>query len=47
MTRKDYKGALERRPGQIQERHDLAEDSTRQGKLEAAAFAQPRGTKKK
>ena len=28
--------AVERRPGQRLERHDLAEDSTRQGNLEAA-----------
>ena len=28
--------AVERRPGQILERHDLAEDSTRQGNLETA-----------
>ena len=37
--------AVERRPGQILERHDMAEESTRQGNLEttyAEAFAQPR-----
>ena len=28
--------AVERRPGQILERHDMAEDSTRQGHLETA-----------
>ena len=39
MTRKDDKGgrqAVERRPGQILERDDLAEDCTRQAKLETA-----------
>ena len=36
----------ERRPGQILERHDLADDCTRQANLETAAeaFAQPRDT---
>ena len=43
MTRKDDKGdqpsgesAVERRPRQIRERHDMAEESTRQGNLETA-----------
>ena len=37
MTGNDDKGqAVERRPGRILERHDMAEDSTRQGNLETA-----------
>ena len=41
MTRKDDNGdqpseAVERQPGQILERHDMAEDSTIQGNLETA-----------
>ena len=39
MTRKDDKEtsqAVERRSGQILERHDMAEDSTRQANLETA-----------
>ena len=39
MARKDDKGdsqAVERRPGQILERHDVAEESTIQGNLETA-----------
>ena len=39
MTRKDEREAsqaVERRPGQILERHDLAEDCTRQAKLKTA-----------
>ena len=39
MTRKDDKGdhqAVERRPGQILERHAIADDSTRQVDLETA-----------
>ena len=43
MTRKDDKGdqllkAVERRPGQTLERHDLAEASTRQANLETACL---------
>ena len=37
MTRKDDK-AVKRRPGQILERHDLAEDCTRQANLETACW---------
>ena len=44
MTRKDdtekttreTSQAMERRPGQILERHDMAAESTRQGNLETA-----------
>ena len=36
-TTRETSQAMERRPGQILERHDMAEDScTRQGKLETA-----------
>ena len=35
-TTREASQAAERRPGQILERHDLAEDSTRQGNLETA-----------
>ena len=33
-TTRETSQAVERRPGQILERHDMAEDSTRQGNLE-------------
>ena len=35
-TTRETSQAVERRPGQILERHDMAEDSTRQGNLETA-----------
>ena len=35
-TTRETSQAVERRPGQILERHDMAEDSTRQGDLETA-----------
>ena len=35
-TTRETSQVVERRPGQILERHDLAEDSTRQANLEAA-----------
>ena len=42
MTRKkttwETSQAVERRPGQILERHDMAEDSTRQANLERAGI---------
>ena len=40
MTRETGQ-AVERRPGQILERHDLAEDSTRQGNLETGHYGCP------
>ena len=40
-TTKETSQEVERRPGQILERPDMAKDSTRQGNLETA-FAQPR-----
>ena len=36
VRKKEISQAVERQPGQILERHDLAEDSTRQANLEAA-----------
>ena len=36
--RRETSQAVERRPGQISERHDLAEDSTRQANLEVACW---------
>ena len=41
-TTRETSQAVERRLGHILERHDMAEDNTRQANLEA--FAQPRGT---
>ena len=35
-TTRETSQAVERRPGQILGRHDMAEDSTRQGNLETA-----------
>ena len=35
-TTRETSQAVERRPGQILERHDMAENSTRQGNLETA-----------
>ena len=37
-TTRETSQAVERRPGQILERHDMAEDSTRQGNVEAACW---------
>ena len=36
--RRETSQAVERRPGQILERHDMAEDSTRQGHLETTCW---------
>ena len=38
--------AVERRPGQILERHDMAEDSTRQGHLETLRPSPNHGTQR-
>ena len=37
-TSRETSQAVERRPGQILERHDMAEDSTRQGHLETTCW---------
>ena len=37
-TTRETSQAMERRPGQILERHDMAEESTRQGSLETACW---------
>ena len=40
-TTRETSQAVERRPGQILERHDLAEDSTKQANLETACWGLP------